>query len=119
MRTTDDAAALEVVRVQPGIGRASGGEHGLNFEASEQDVGELSLALARSGVGILALTPELATLEDLFFRLTEDSEASPSGDRLNGSPGPGTSRDGSQPRAAPQTEDPGTPSAASNTGGLA
>ena len=25
-----------------------------------------------AGVGILTLTPELATLEDLFFRLTED-----------------------------------------------
>jgi len=34
-------------------------------------VGELTLALAREGIGILALTPELATLEDLFFRLTE------------------------------------------------
>jgi len=27
--------------------------------------------LAQANVGILALTPELATLEDLFFRLTE------------------------------------------------
>ena len=35
------------------------------------DVGELSLALGAAGIGILALTPELATLEDLFFRLTE------------------------------------------------
>ena len=29
-------------------------------------------------VGILALTPELATLEDLFFRLTEGDGARPS-----------------------------------------
>ena len=36
-----------------------------------RDVGALSLALGAAGVGILALTPELATLEDLFFRLTE------------------------------------------------
>jgi len=34
-------------------------------------VGALSLALGGAGVGIVALTPELATLEDLFFRLTE------------------------------------------------
>ena len=34
-------------------------------------MGALSLALGAAGVGILALTPELATLEDLFFRLTE------------------------------------------------
>ena len=31
------------------------------------------LALGRAGVGILALAPELATLEDLFFRLTESN----------------------------------------------
>ena len=50
---------------------AANGEHGLVFQAEEQDVGALSLALAQAGIGILALTPELATLEDLFFRLTE------------------------------------------------
>jgi hypothetical protein len=40
-------------------------------------VGALSLALAREDIGILALTPELATLEDLFFRLTETNGARP------------------------------------------
>jgi hypothetical protein len=40
----------------------------------------LSLALGQAGVGILALTPELATLEDLFFRLTEGArDGRPSG----------------------------------------
>ncbi len=53
----------------------AGGEHGLGFQADERTVGELSLTLARAGVGILALTPELATLEDLFFRLTEGAPA--------------------------------------------
>ena len=38
-------------------------------------MGTLSLSLAQAGVGILALTPELATLEDLFFRLTEGNAA--------------------------------------------
>ncbi len=71
LRTTDEQRALEVARVQPGVEGAVLGEHGLAFQADERDVGELSLALADAGVGILALTPELATLEDLFFRLTE------------------------------------------------
>ena len=71
LRTTDDARALAIAREQAGIERASGGEHGLTFDAQEQHVAALSLALARSGIGVLALTPELATLEDLFFRLTE------------------------------------------------
>ncbi len=71
LRTTDDAQALTVMRGAPGIEHAGAGEQGLGFQADEQAVGGLSLALARAGVGILALTPELATLEDLFFRLTE------------------------------------------------
>ena len=43
-------------------------------------MGEVSLALGRSGIAILALTPQLASLEDLFFRLTEGaSEDGPGG----------------------------------------
>jgi ABC-2 type transport system ATP-binding protein len=75
LRTTEDKRALELARVQPGIEHAASGEHGLVFQAKEQDVGALSLALAEAGIGILALTPELATLEDLFFRLTESNGA--------------------------------------------
>ncbi len=74
MRTSDDAQALALARAQPGVARASVEEHGLVFEAQESDVGALSLALGAAGVQILALTPELATLEDLFFRLTEERE---------------------------------------------
>jgi ABC-2 type transport system ATP-binding protein len=75
LRSTDDARALEILRAQPGIDHAANGEHGLGFQAQESDVGALSLALGTAGVGILALTPELATLEDLFFRLTESGGA--------------------------------------------
>ena len=71
LHTTDDARALEVARAQAGIEHAASGEHGVHFQAEERHVGELSLALAHAGIGILAVTPELATLEDLFFRLTE------------------------------------------------
>ena len=71
LRSTDDARALEIARQQPGVERVSGNEAGVGFEADEQAVAALSLALARAGIGILVLMPELATLEDLFFRLTE------------------------------------------------
>jgi ABC-2 type transport system ATP-binding protein len=71
LRTTDDARALALLAGQPGIEHALSGEHGLSFQAQERDVGALTLALGAAGIGILALTPELATLEDLFFRLTE------------------------------------------------
>jgi ABC-2 type transport system ATP-binding protein len=71
LRSTDDVRALEILRARPGIDHPSSGEHGLGFQAQETDVAALSLALGAAGVGILTLTPELATLEDLFFRLTE------------------------------------------------
>jgi ABC-2 type transport system ATP-binding protein len=79
LRTTDDARALEIVRARRALDYASSGEHGLSFEGDEPAVAELSLALGRAGIGILALTPELATLEDLFFRLTEGA----AGDRAS------------------------------------
>jgi ABC-2 type transport system ATP-binding protein len=71
LRTTDDGRALEVARGQDGIHGLASGEDGIGFQADEDRVGELSVALGRAGIGILALTPELATLEDLFFRLTD------------------------------------------------
>jgi ABC-2 type transport system ATP-binding protein len=77
LRTTDDQRALETLRTQAGVEHATADEHGLSFQAHERDVGELSLALGQAGVGILALTPELATLEDLFFRLTEGNGSQP------------------------------------------
>jgi ABC-2 type transport system ATP-binding protein len=80
LRTTDDEAALRVAREQPGVEHAAVDEHGLSLQAEERHVGALSLALARDGIAILTLTPELATLEDLFFRLTEQEGAAPSED---------------------------------------
>jgi ABC-2 type transport system ATP-binding protein len=75
MRTTDDARAAELARAQPDIEHVASGDHGVSFQAQERAVGELSLTVGAAGVGILALTPELATLEDLFFRLTEENGA--------------------------------------------
>jgi ABC-2 type transport system ATP-binding protein len=74
LRTSDDRRALELLRAQPGVEHATGDEHGLRFQAQEHDVGAVSLALGAAGVAILALMPELATLEDLFFRLTEGDD---------------------------------------------
>jgi ABC-2 type transport system ATP-binding protein len=77
LHTTDDARALGIAGTQAGVEHVVAGEHGISLQAQERDVGALSLALAGAGIGILALTPELATLEDLFFRLTESSGAEP------------------------------------------
>jgi ABC-2 type transport system ATP-binding protein len=83
LRTSDDTRALQVARAQAGIEQVVIGTpptpHGLSVQADEQHVGELSLALAHAGIAIFALTPELATLEDLFFRLTEGNGAAAAG----------------------------------------
>src|SRR5204863_3230108 len=80
LRTTDDSRALAIAAEAPGIEHARSDHQGVDFQADERAVAELSLALGRAGVGILALAPQLATLEDLFFRLTErngDGEQAP------------------------------------------
>jgi ABC-2 type transport system ATP-binding protein len=90
LRTTDDASALQIVRAREGVENAAASEHGISFQAQESDVGALSLALGEAGVGILALTPELATLEDLFFRLTESNGAEPTARAGDGPPAAGS-----------------------------
>jgi ABC-2 type transport system ATP-binding protein len=106
LRTADDARALELARAQSGVEHAAIGEHGLAFQAQEQDVGALSMTLGQAGIAILALTPELATLEDLFFRLTEGGRdahgaATPRPDRsLSASDGDSSSTGPSTPASA-------------------
>ena len=73
LRTSDDELARRVAAAQPGISEVRAGvEGGTTFSAAgEEAVGALSLALAESGALIRELSPRQATLEDLFFRLTE------------------------------------------------
>jgi ABC-2 type transport system ATP-binding protein len=75
LRTSDDDRALAVARRQPGVEGVRLDASGIALQADEEHVGRLSLALAREEIAVLALTPELATLEDLFFRLTEEADA--------------------------------------------
>jgi ABC-2 type transport system ATP-binding protein len=76
LRTTDDDRAAQIARVQPGIGDVSrAGARGLTFAADEDATAALSIALGEAGVGIAALVPRTATLEELFLRMTEDDEA--------------------------------------------
>jgi ABC-2 type transport system ATP-binding protein len=103
LRTTDDEAALAVLHADRRIEGVLRGEHDLSFQGQESDVGTLSLELGRAGVGILALTPELATLEDLFFRLTEqDSPASASASQASPGLQSGNGRAGAEPLVGAQ-----------------
>jgi ABC-2 type transport system ATP-binding protein len=76
LRTTDDHRAAAVCAAQPGVEDvAPAPAGGLAFRAaSERAVGELSLALAEAGALVLELAPSRATLEDLFFALTEGED---------------------------------------------
>jgi ABC-2 type transport system ATP-binding protein len=76
LRTTDDVRAKKVCAAQPRIEELATTEAGLVFKANDEDaLAGLSVALAESGAPVLELTPHQATLEDLFFRLTEGDDA--------------------------------------------
>jgi len=79
LRTTDDRRARDVCLAQPGVEEVAAGlESGLIFKASDESaVAALSIALAESGAPVLELTPRQATLEDLFFQLTEGDGPGP------------------------------------------
>ncbi len=77
LRTTDDERAAAVCRAQQGIGDVRVSPLELRFTGTEDAAAALSVALVEAGLAIRALAPHAATLEDLFFRLTEDEPGRP------------------------------------------
>jgi ABC-2 type transport system ATP-binding protein len=75
LRTTDDARAARIAGHERGIADVQAGAQGLTFAADEDAAARLSIALGEAGVGIRALVPRTATLEELFFRMTEEEAA--------------------------------------------
>jgi len=94
LRTTDDDRAEHVCRSQPGIRDVTHAHGELRFSAEETAVAHLSVALIGAGASIMALSPETASLEDLFFHLTEGDGVAPSS---NGTSGPGSAQDPGPP----------------------
>ncbi|MBA3865995.1 MAG: ABC transporter ATP-binding protein [Solirubrobacterales bacterium] len=76
LRSTEDRIARRVAEAQAGITEVrAGAEGGLTFSAASEDaVSALSLALIESGTLIRELSPRHASLEDLFFKLTEEQD---------------------------------------------
>src|SRR5207247_6783637 len=72
LRATDHDSARAVLERHPGVSSIVDNGVELSFSAGEATVVELSRALVEAGVGIAALIPEAASLEALFFELTED-----------------------------------------------
>ncbi len=83
LRTTDDEAALRICRAQAGLHDVRRAEDHIVFAGAEGVIPVLSQALVEAGALINELAPESATLEELFFSLTEGPRAEPSrnGDR--------------------------------------
>ncbi|MGI8845621.1 MAG: ATP-binding cassette domain-containing protein [Thermoleophilaceae bacterium] len=80
LRTTNDSRATRICRAQPGVDVADEDADGLVIHAEHDDAfAELSRALVEADVLVRELSPQLATLEDLFFRLTEGGDEPPAG----------------------------------------
>ena len=76
LATTDDDRALAVCRAQPGVSDVRLEKGRLTFTADDGAVAELSQALVEAGALIKTLAPQSATLEDLFFSMTEGADGS-------------------------------------------
>ena len=74
LRTSDQDAARRVLAADPALRDVALDGADLVFTAEEAAVLDLSRRLVETGLGIAALVPETATLEHLFFELTEGAE---------------------------------------------
>jgi ABC-2 type transport system ATP-binding protein len=75
LRTTDNEQAARALERVVGVGGLRREHDELSFTLDGDDVVALTRALADAGVGIRVLVRGQATLEDLFFRLTESAGA--------------------------------------------
>ncbi len=70
LRATDPERARLVLLAQQGVDGVSLGEGQLRFTADEEAVARAAIALGQARIGITALIPETASLEELFLGLT-------------------------------------------------
>jgi ABC-2 type transport system ATP-binding protein len=85
LRSSEEERARAVAAAQPGIEEVETTADGTRFGARDEDaVGALSLALAEAGAPVLELSRRHATLEDLFFSLTEGDGNGPTTSPLSG-----------------------------------
>jgi ABC-2 type transport system ATP-binding protein len=70
-----DADAAMAVAADIGLADVTRAGDELRIGADEETIERLAIALGRAGIGVRALIPQEATLEELFFRLTEGGDA--------------------------------------------
>ncbi len=72
LRATEPERARMLSLAQPGIEEVELVDGELRFQAGEDAVAALSVALGQARVGVTALVPETASLEELFLGLTAE-----------------------------------------------
>ena len=70
LRTTEPERARTVLLAQPGIDNVASTDGELRFTADEDAVARAAIVLGQSRIGITALVPQTASLEELFLGLT-------------------------------------------------
>jgi ABC-2 type transport system ATP-binding protein len=71
LRSPQPARARAVCLAQAGVEKVSSVDGEVRFQADEESVGALSIALGQARIAVTALVPETASLEELFLDLTE------------------------------------------------
>ena len=75
LRTTEPERARMICLAQAGVENVRDEEGELRFQADEEAVAALSIALGQARIGVTLLAPETASLEDLFLGMTEGDAA--------------------------------------------
>ena len=70
LRTTEPERARTVLLAQPGIDSLAADDGELRFTAEEDAVARAAITLGQARIGITALVPQTASLEELFLGLT-------------------------------------------------
>jgi len=79
LRSTELDRAKALLLAQPGVAEVTTVDGSLRFQADEEAVAALSIALGQARIGVTALVPETASLEELFLGMTEGEQVN--GDR--------------------------------------
>ena len=75
LRSPELDRAKALLLAQPGVGEVTSVDGSLRFQADEEAVVALSIALGQAKIGVTALVPEAASLEELFLGMTEGEQA--------------------------------------------
>ena len=75
LRSPELERARTFLLARPGIEQVTSVDGSIRFQAGEEAVAALSIALGQARIGVTALVPETASLEELFLGLTEGDQA--------------------------------------------